>query len=184
VPTILHIDDDAGDARLLAEAIAEADAAVSLEWLPDATEALARFRRERVSAWPDLVLLDLNMPRMGGRQFLEQRRDDARLRQLPLVVLSTSGDPVDADECHALGADGYLIKPVEWAAEVEQARRLCAFVREGRPLGPGPSDSTAPYQQRQTDAWRRWMRARRTADESWARMARSLDALAGHQPRG
>ncbi len=87
----------------------------------DGDQALAYLQGHgRAEGWPDtlpaLVLLDLNMPGTDGRAVLETLKKDPRLQALPVVVLSTSSSTRDVEHCYQLGANGYLTKPIQYAA--------------------------------------------------------------------
>jgi CheY-like chemotaxis protein len=113
---ILLVEDNPGDVMLTEEALREADTTVRLHVVEDGTGALAFLRGEGEHAGappPDLVLLDLNLPGMDGREVLERMRADARLRSIPVVVLSTSDAGSDVSKCHELGANSYVKKPTQ-----------------------------------------------------------------------
>lgn len=114
-PVVLLVDDSAADALLMQEASKEGPLAGGLCVVCDGIEALAFLRREgayRDAPVPDLVLLDLNMPRLDGRGVLAIVKQDPTLRHIPIVVLSTSGAPHDIEAAYALGANSYVQKPV------------------------------------------------------------------------
>ena len=116
---LLAAEDDEQDVELLGLALREAGGGVGLETVGDGHAALAYLRGEGPYAGkprPDLVLLDLNMPRMDGRAFLAARRGDSRLRAVPVVVLTTSDDARDVCDCYALGANCFITKPAGFAA--------------------------------------------------------------------
>jgi two-component system response regulator len=91
-----------------------------LSWSRSAEEALQLLRRgtdragDRDGAKPDLILLDLNMPGMDGRRFLEIIKTDERFKSIPVVVLTTSSDASDIERCYQLGASTYIQKPVSF----------------------------------------------------------------------
>ncbi len=88
-----------------------------LSWSRSAEEALQVLRSAqagRGGAKPDLILLDLNMPGMDGRRFLEIVKSDERLKSIPVVVLTTSADSSDIERCYQLGASTYIQKPVSF----------------------------------------------------------------------
>lgn len=113
---VLLVEDNPGDARLTREALREARAAVRLSVVSDGEEALAFLRRQGPHAsapQPDLVLLDLNLPRMTGREVLAAVRADPALRGLPVIVMTTSRAERDVRDCYELGASCYVVKPVD-----------------------------------------------------------------------
>jgi two-component system response regulator len=92
-----------------------------LSWSRSAEDALRALRSsdashpdEQTACRPDLILLDLNMPGMDGRRFLEIIKADERLRSIPVVVLTTSSDTSDIESCYKLGASTYIQKPVSF----------------------------------------------------------------------
>jgi CheY-like chemotaxis protein len=91
-------------------------------------EALAFLRGERAPApRPDLILLDLNLPRMDGRELLSVIKDDERLRTIPVVVLTTSDAEEDVLRSYDLHANAYVSKPVDFGRFVEVVRQIDAF---------------------------------------------------------
>jgi CheY-like chemotaxis protein len=113
---ILLVEDNPGDARLAIELLKEAKVYNRLTVVPDGVEALAYLRRQgkyKEAARPDLVLLDLNLPRMDGRQVLKEIRGDETLRRIPVVVLTTSEAEEDILRAYDLTANCYVTKPVD-----------------------------------------------------------------------
>jgi CheY-like chemotaxis protein len=108
VQRILLVEDNPGDAQLVRMAFAEAlpDARVSVA--ADGEAALARLSDEGL---PDLLLLDLNLPRLSGHEVLEAIKADAALRRLPVVVLSSSEAEADVTRSYELGASSHIAKP-------------------------------------------------------------------------
>ena len=113
---ILLVEDNPGDVRLTREALAEAKVRNNLAVANDGVEALAYLRREpphAAATRPDLVLLDLNLPRKDGREVLAEIKADPELRRLPVVVLTTSTAEQDILESYNLYANCYITKPVD-----------------------------------------------------------------------
>lgn len=113
---ILLVEDNAGDARLAREALREARVPNALTWIADGAEALAYLRgegRHSGARRPDLILLDLNIPRKDGRQVLTEIKSDDRLRRIPVVVLTTSQAEEDVQNAYRLSANCYIAKPVD-----------------------------------------------------------------------
>jgi two-component system, chemotaxis family, response regulator Rcp1 len=113
---ILLVEDNAGDARLAREAFRDAQVSNRLSWVSDGVEALAFLRREGKYAQaprPDLILLDLNLPRKGGREVLTEIKADDRLKRIPVVVLTTSQAEEDIARAYQLNANCYIAKPVD-----------------------------------------------------------------------
>ena len=96
-----------------------------LESACDGEQALRRLRDGR--PLPDLVLLDLNMPRRSGREVLEELKQDAALRALPVIIFSTSSSPLDVEDCYDRHANSYLVKPIDFDGLGDVVRALDAF---------------------------------------------------------
>lgn len=113
---ILLVEDNAGDVRLTEEALKESDAPVHLLVARDGVEALDLLRRRDPAlsnGAPDLVLLDLNLPRKGGLEVLEEIKQDPELKRIPVVVLTTSKEERDIMRAYDLHANGFIVKPVD-----------------------------------------------------------------------
>jgi len=113
---VLLVEDSAGDVRLTLEAFREANRSIRLHVASDGVEAMAFLAREgahAASPRPDLILLDLNLPKMDGREVLAQIKQDARLRTIPTVILTTSDEEADIMKSYQLQANCYLRKPVQ-----------------------------------------------------------------------
>lgn len=113
---ILLVEDNPGDVRLTQEALGEAKVRNNLAVARDGVEALAYLRCEppfQDAARPDMVLLDLNLPRKDGREVLAEIKADPELRRLPVVVLTTSSAEKDVLESYNLYANCYITKPVD-----------------------------------------------------------------------
>ena len=106
---ILVADDDADDRMLAEEAFAACD--VTTEFVADGNELLAALRTHAGTGPPTVVLLDLNMPRMDGREALTAIRNDPRLATTPVVVLTTSRSTTDVEDLYRRGANAYHLKP-------------------------------------------------------------------------
>jgi two-component system, chemotaxis family, response regulator Rcp1 len=113
---VLLVEDSPGDVRLTQEAFREANPAVALHVASDGVEAMAFLRHEGAHAHsprPDLILLDLNLPRMDGREVLAHIKEDDRLKTIPTVILTTSDAEADIVKSYHLQANCYLSKPVQ-----------------------------------------------------------------------
>lgn len=114
--TVLLVEDEPADAHLVLLAFDEGRVMVDLHHVQDGVEAFEFLRREKGYAdapAPDLILLDLNMPRMDGRQFLQKVKADPDLHAIPVVVLTTSDAERDMLDSYDHFAAGYIVKPVE-----------------------------------------------------------------------
>ena len=115
-PRILLVEDNAGDVRLVREALSEGGLDEGLDVVTDGEEALGFLRREdsyQDARRPALVLLDLNLPRKDGREVLREMKSTADLRSIPVVVLTTSRAEDDVRTAYDLQANCYVAKPVE-----------------------------------------------------------------------
>ena len=116
---VLLVEDSPGDVRLMQEIFRKILTSAHLHVANDGLEALSFLRREGLNAnasRPDLILLDLNMPKMDGRELLAVIKNDALLRIIPIVILTTSRDDEDMIAIYALQASSYLRKPLDFAA--------------------------------------------------------------------
>ena len=116
---VLLVEDNPGDVRLTREVFREANKLIRLHITPDGVEAMAFLRREGTHAdapRPDLILLDLNLPKMDGREVLLQIKEDEHLKTIPTVILTTSVADADILTSYELQANCYLSKPVQLEA--------------------------------------------------------------------
>jgi two-component system, chemotaxis family, response regulator Rcp1 len=114
--TVLLVEDSPGDVRLTQEAFHDADPQIDLRVAVDGVEAMAYLRREGVhsdAARPDFILLDLNLPKMDGREVLAHIKEDDELKTIPTVILTTSDAEADILTSYKLQANCYLSKPVQ-----------------------------------------------------------------------
>ncbi len=110
---VLLVEDDDVHVRIFERAFKETGVDSPLFVTPNGEEALA-FLRDSDNPAPGVIVLDLNMPRMNGFEFLRILNLDESLKKIPVVVLTTSGDRRDIEECFDLGVAGYMIKPVSY----------------------------------------------------------------------
>jgi CheY-like chemotaxis protein len=126
---ILLVEDNPGDVRLTREALRDARVRNNLHVVRDGAEALEFLRRSgaHVAApLPDLILLDLNLPRKNGREVLAEIKGDDRLRHIPVVILTTSQAEQDVLASYRLRANAYVTKPVE----LDQFLKVVASIEE------------------------------------------------------
>jgi two-component system, chemotaxis family, response regulator Rcp1 len=113
---ILLVEDNLGDMRLTEEALKEGKVYNNLHWAKDGVEAIEFLKRQgkhEHAPRPDIILLDLNLPRKDGREVLEEIKTDDDLKQIPVVVLTTSKAEEDVLRSYALHANCYVTKPVD-----------------------------------------------------------------------
>ena len=127
---VLLVEDSPGDVWLTREAFREANGAIHLNVAYDGVEAMAFLRKtgKHVNApRPDLILLDLNLPKMDGREVLAHIKDDESLRLIPTVILTTSDAEADIAKSYQLQANCYLSKPVQLDAFESLVRSINEF---------------------------------------------------------
>ena len=113
---VLLVEDSPGDVRLTQEAFRDANKAIHLHVASDGVEAMSFLRRQGIHAQaprPELILLDLNLPKMDGREVLAHIKEDASLKTIPTVILTTSEAEADIVRSYQLQANCYLSKPVQ-----------------------------------------------------------------------
>jgi CheY-like chemotaxis protein len=127
---VLLVEDDPGDVLLIREAFEDNKVANRLSVVADGVEALQFLRREGHFAdapRPDLMLLDLNLPRKDGREVLSEVKADESLRRIPVVVLTTSEAEEDVLRSYDLHANAYVTKPVDFERFISVVRRIDDF---------------------------------------------------------
>jgi CheY-like chemotaxis protein len=120
---ILLVEDDWVDAMTIKRALKEIKVTNRLNIAGDGEQALS-FLRDPENETPCIILLDLNMPRMNGIEFLRVAKQDETLRKIPVVVLTTSRDEQDKVDSFELGVAGYMVKPVDYQQFVEVVKTI------------------------------------------------------------
>jgi CheY-like chemotaxis protein len=123
--TVLLVEDDPGDVVLIQEAFEHNKVSNSLFVVGDGVEAMEYLRSDQPR--PDLVLLDLNLPRKDGREVLAEVKSDPALRSIPVVVLTTSKAEEDILRSYDLHANAYVTKPVDFNRFIEVVRQIDEF---------------------------------------------------------
>ncbi|MDA8106985.1 MAG: response regulator [Nitrospiraceae bacterium] len=121
---IFLVEDDAVDQMLLQRALSTLRIKNRLDVANNGEEALELLGRSKGEDRPCLILIDLNMPRMNGFEFLKALRQDESLRMIPVIVLTTSKEQKDVKESYRLGAAGYMAKPVDYLQFVELVKTI------------------------------------------------------------
>ena len=114
---ILLVEDSATDVLLAKEALGSSKIVNNLQTVSDGVEAMGFLRREgkhKDAPRPCLILLDLNLPKKDGREFLAEIKNDEKLKHIPVVVLTTSKNEVDILKAYSLHANCYIVKPVDF----------------------------------------------------------------------
>lgn len=141
---ILLVEDDPGDVFLLREFLTELAFEVQLDVAENGLQAMAYLHRQAPYAdapRPDLVLLDLNMPKMDGRQVLKAIREDEAICYLPVLILTTSRADFDINTCYELGGNAYLQKPTGLDSMMELVQKIGYFWGELARLPSEPPES-------------------------------------------
>ena len=141
---ILLVDDSAGDVSLTREALLAARITNQLHVVEDGEQAIDFMRRRgsyRDVPVPDLVLLDLNLPRMDGREVLRELKGDDELRHVPVIVLTTSADERDVLTSYRLHANAFVTKPVEFSEFLLALQQLENFWLQIVRLPTGPASA-------------------------------------------
>lgn len=129
---ILLVEDDPKDVELTLTALEEYNLVNEIVVTRDGVEALdylyhrGKFEK-RSGGYPVVVLLDLKMPRLDGVQVLQQLKADERLRLIPVVILTSSRESRDLEECYKLGVNAYVVKPVRFSEFIEAIKQIGVF---------------------------------------------------------
>jgi CheY-like chemotaxis protein len=130
VVDVLLVEDDPGDVLMTQEAFADHKVHNRLHVVSDGVAAMAFLRKEGSyadAATPDLILLDLNLPKMDGREVLAAIKEDPTLRSIPVVILTTSEAEEDVLRSYSLHANAYVTKPVDFERFIDVVRRIDDF---------------------------------------------------------
>jgi len=127
---VLLVEDSPGDVRLTREALKDAKVHISLHVASDGIEAMAYLECEGPhlnAIRPDLILLDLNLPRKDGRQVLKEIKENPKLRSIPVVILTTSSSEADILQSYDLHANCYISKPVDLDGFLKVVQSIDSF---------------------------------------------------------
>lgn len=145
-PNVVMVEDDEGHATLMRRGLRRAGLPSEPVHLRDGQELLDYVYHR--GAWATrtpldamVMILDLNMPRLGGAEVLERLKRDERLSRIPVFVWTTTDNPAELDRCYALGAAACLVKPVDYGAFADTVRRLAEFLMAARLPGELPQVS-------------------------------------------
>ena len=130
---IVLAEDDAGHASLIMRNLKRAGICNEILHFRDGQETLDFLLRrrngpDRVAGTSYLLLLDIRMPKVDGVEVLRQIKQDAELRKVPVIMITTTDEPREVDKCHSLGCNNYIAKPVDYDKFVEAIRRLGLFL--------------------------------------------------------
>ena len=147
---LMMVDDDEDDCLLVRDAIKDASVDCNFRSVQDGVELWdylnrkGRYGESAAAPRPDIILLDLNMPRMDGREVLERLKSDPRFRGIPVVILTTSRDQEDVRLCYNLGANSYVTKQPSFEGIISTIKTLMEYWLEVATLPPNrpePTDS-------------------------------------------
>ncbi len=122
--TILHVEDNADDIMLVGLAFRKSGSGVRLEVATDGTRAMEILQNGMNAQPPACVLMDIKLPSMSGLELLGWIRSQARLRFLPVIMLTSSALPTDINQAYEMGANSYLVKPADLNALIELAKTI------------------------------------------------------------
>ncbi|MEK6152191.1 response regulator [Flavobacteriaceae bacterium 3-367] len=122
---ILFIEDDAIETMKLQRTVGKLSVKHHITEAKNGEEAMQKLRS--ANALPDIILLDLNMPRMSGIEFLKILKEDATLKYLPTIILTTSENRADLLECYRIGIAGYVIKPLKYEDYEEKLSTVLGY---------------------------------------------------------
>jgi len=124
-------EDDDGHAELIKEGLKESGVCNPIERFRDGQEAWDFFTKEEVNLtdFSYLLLLDINMPRMNGVELLKRMKENDNLKDIPIIMLTTTDDPREVKQCYKLGCSVYITKPVDFIKFAETLQRLGLFIQ-------------------------------------------------------
>ena len=126
IKSILLIEDDIVDVMSVKRALKDINVTNPLYHVENGVKAL-EFLRDKEKPRPTIILLDLNMPKMGGIEFLSVMKKDEKIRRIPVIILTTSQAEYDKIQSYDLGVAGYMIKPVDYQQFMEVIRAMCMY---------------------------------------------------------
>lgn len=138
--SILLVEDDANDVLLVKRAFQRTRGGLPIFVTPNGVEAIKYlsgeppYRDRSIHPFPDLILLDLNMPKMGGLELLTWIRSQENMKRLPVIILTSSVQEADARKAYEAGANSFVVKPNDFNQLVEAIRSLGDFWLEGTQL--------------------------------------------------
>jgi CheY-like chemotaxis protein len=126
---VLYIDDDIDDRFFLSASFAEAHTKADLVCTSDAEEAFSYLHSLDENSLPSLIVLDLNMPKINGREALSYLKSNPAFAEIPVVILSTSSSKAGKEDCKNLGAASYMEKPMNLSGYVDVVRNFISLMR-------------------------------------------------------
>lgn len=144
---VLLVEDNPGDAELTRQALASSKLDIELTTVDDGEKALKYLRRQPPyadSTLPDLLLLDLNLPKVSGEEVLREVKSDKALRGLPVVILTCSDAETEVSRCYTEGANCYIVKPVDFSSFIAIVASIEQFWFSVVKLTPKTGDREKP----------------------------------------
>ena len=127
--TILLVEDDELDVISVQRTLKKLEAGYELYTAYNGKEALSLLSGANPTVLPDVILLDLNMPKMNGIEFLKILRNDERLKDIKVFIITTSAETIDRDVAEGLGISGYIIKPLNYKDNTKRPDTMDAFIQ-------------------------------------------------------
>jgi CheY-like chemotaxis protein len=127
--TILLVEDDELDVISVERSLKKIDSEYNLQTAYNGIEALDMLNNTNAKTLPDVILLDLNMPKMNGIEFLRIIRNDAKLKDIRVFIMTTSSESTERAEAEELGISGYIIKPLSYTDNTKRTDSMDAFVQ-------------------------------------------------------
>jgi len=127
---LLLVEDNPGDVLLTVESFKDSEMNINMNVTVDGVEAMDYLHREgeyRTALRPDIILLDLNLPRKNGREVLDEIKNDDNLKSIPVIVLTTSKDEADVLKSYKLHANSFITKPVDLGSFMDVVNSFKAF---------------------------------------------------------
>jgi CheY-like chemotaxis protein len=129
---VLIADDDPGHVRLIEKNLQRAGLHNPFEWFENGQDILdflfCRGPRQRAKEASYLILLDIRMPKVDGVQVLRQIKADPELKKVPVIMLTTTDDPREVENCHSIGCSNYLVKPVDYERFADAIKQFGMFI--------------------------------------------------------
>ncbi|TDW99495.1 response regulator [Dinghuibacter silviterrae] len=125
--SILIAEDDADDRFLLETAFAENGFADTIDFVENGVEVMNYLRGLKKNAYPHFILLDLNMPKKGGREVLREIKEHPDLKDIPVVIFTTTNNEKEISRCYELGANNYIVKPYSFELLLKIVRQVRSY---------------------------------------------------------
>ncbi|WP_217602530.1 response regulator [Chitinophaga sp. GbtcB8] len=138
-PKIMMVDDDAEDRQIIKDTFEDLGYGAVIHFEENGEEAV-KYLQQCTPLLPSLIILDLNMPKMNGTQTLRFLKGNGTFADIPVIIFSTSLNPIERDECLALGAHSYVIKPISYTQTVDVVKHFYNLCNELSKAGSSSQD--------------------------------------------